>query len=155
MVKDLNQLAAVRIFADQTAVVLREGSLIARVRRLLLWECVMETLPLLWLLWCWCCCCCWCVPMAAYLPPPTLAPTPAPLQQRLNSLSLPETGEQSQSTAQDRIIPPNFSLPGNNFTRTKIGLGLSWAIFRLKISNFLVIHSSSTLRTHTQPKRGD
>ena len=147
MVKDLNQLAAVRIFADQTAVKLLEGSLISRVLL-----CVMKTLPLLWLLWCWCC---WCVPMAAYLPPPTLAPTPAPLQQRLNSLSLPETGEQSQSTAQDRIIPPNFSLPGNNFTRTKIGLGLSWAIFRLKISNFLVIHSSSTLRTHTQPKRGD
>ena len=100
LVNDHDQLAVVRIFADQTALKLREGWLIARVRRLLLWECVMKTLPLLWLLWCcWCWCCC--VPMAAYLPPPTMAPTPAPVQQRLNSLSLPETGK--QSSAQPRI----------------------------------------------------
>ena len=46
MVKDLNQLAVVRIFADQTAVKLLEGSLISRVLL-----CVMKTLPLLW-----CCC---------------------------------------------------------------------------------------------------
>ena len=64
-------------------------------------------------------------PHGGLLASPDNGPDPGPSPTTIKQLESPRNWEAETSPAQDRIIPPNFSLPGNNFTRTKIGLGLS------------------------------